>query len=177
MKYTTKEFDRYLLAFEKGNTIWMNNAVRLVTSRALWSELCEDISDYRKQSLVRKVLRYVAQTALRGTFEIDGLSVSQSFCEMKDGDPVSFGTLRKWSFWSYRLNQTINVEIVSDKDAFSVKVAKFYDNNHELLMETEIWQGCHWTEITGRVDLVQHFEDIRNAIRNPYELSDEEWGF
>lgn len=164
IKYTTEEFDKYLNSFNEGNVIWMNNAVGLVTSNALWSEVCADISNYRKQSLVRKVLRYVAQTAMRGTFEIDGLSVSAHFCEMRDGDPVSFGSATKWSFWSHRLNKKVFVEITEEEMGFSAYTAHFYDENKTSLMSVEIWPGCHWTMAYGRVDLVEYFEDTRHQL-------------
>lgn len=157
MKYTTEQFREMLNAFNENNTVMMNNAVCLVTSRGLWSELCADISDYHKQSLVRKVLRYVAQTALRGTMEIDGLSQSCNFHEMQDGESVSFGTDEKWSFHSHRTNSKVVVEVNGE-------TAKFYNEDHVLLMETEIWDGCHWYTATGRIDLMHYFDDVRNLL-------------
>ena len=157
MKYTTEQFREMLNAFNENNEVLMHNAVRLVTSRGLWSELCADISDYHKQSLVRKVLRYVAQTALKGTMEIDGLAQSCAFNEMQDGEPVSFGTDEKWSFYSHRLNSKVVVEVDGE-------TAKFYNENHVLLMVTKIWDGCHWYIATGRIDLMHYFDDTRNPL-------------
>lgn len=157
MKYTTEQFGEMLNAFNENNTIIMNNAVRLVTSNGLWSELCSDISDYHKQSLVRKVLRYVAQTALKGTMDIDSLSQSCSFHEMQNGEPVSFGTNEKWSFYSHRLNSKVIVKIDGN-------TAKFYDENNVLLMITNIWKSCHRYTATGRIDLMHYFNDTRNPI-------------
>ena len=44
------------------------------------------------------------------------------------------------------------------------KDAKFYDEDRNLLMEVEPWQGCHWTQSTGRIDLISHFDDTRNPL-------------
>lgn len=153
-RYSVEEFDRYLNSFNENNTALIFGAIRLVTSNGLWSELCSDISDYRKQSLVRKVLRYVAQTALKGTFEIDGLAVSTAFHAMENGYPVSFGTNTEWSFWSKILNQKINVEVDEDDE-----LVTFYDEYHNFLTDVKLWNGCHWTTMSGKVDLVQFFED------------------
>lgn len=157
MKYTTEQFREMLNSFNENNIVMMNNAVRLVTSNGLWSELCSDISDYHKQSLVRKVLRYVAQTALRGTMEIDGLAQSCAFHEMQNGKPISFGTNEKWSFYSHRLNSKVVVEINGE-------TAKFYNEDHVLLMITDIWENCHCYTATGRIDLMHYFDDTRNPI-------------
>ncbi len=148
-KYTTEEFDRFLDSFRENNVAVMHSAVRLITSNGLWSELCSEICNYRKQSLVRKVLRYVAETALQGTFEIDGLAQSCAFHDMRNGMPVSFGTNTEWSFT--HKGQKINVEIAND-------VATFYDTKHNTLKQVEIPSGCHWCCPTGKIDLIQMFE-------------------
>lgn len=162
-KITTEEFDSYLNSFNENNVSMIHSAIRMVTSGAIFLDYTSEISKYRKQLLIRKVLRYVAKTAINGTMEIDGLATSCSFHEMKDGDPVSFGTLTEWSFYSRRLNKTIYVEI--DASIKSTKqIARYYDKQHNLLMEVEIWTGCHFYQIPGRIDLIQHFEDNRNKI-------------
>ena len=158
MKYTVEEFDRYLNAFEEGNKTLMNNAVALLTSGAIWSELCENISKFRKQSLVRKVLRHVAKTALRGSFEIDGLSVSQKFCEMQDGYPVSFGTNNCWTFWSHRLNAKIEVSFVADQVVYT------NTESHRLVEQlSDVTNNSRFT-LEGKIDIVHHFEDPRTSI-------------
>jgi hypothetical protein len=138
--------------------------VRLVSENTLNTDYLSEIPSYMKTSLCRKVLRYVAKTALKGTMEIDGLASSCSFCAMENGHAVSFSSITKWSFFSHRLNKTITVEINQDEDSFSARVAKFYDEDRNLLMEVEPWQGCHWTQSTGRIDLISHFDDTRNPL-------------
>lgn len=155
---TTEEFDSYLNSFKENNVPMIHGAIRMVTG-CLDSDYLSEIDKYRKHSLIRKTLRYVAQTALKGTMEIDGLALSCSFHEMKDGDAVSFGDLLEWSFFSHRLKETIYVEI--DREG---KIARYYDSKHNLRMEINIWQGCHFYQSTGRIDLMHYFDDIRNSL-------------
>jgi hypothetical protein len=157
-KMTTEEFDNYLNSFKENNVPLIHGAVRIVTG-CLNSDYLSEIDKYRKQSLIRKVLRHVAQTALKGTMEIDGLALSCSFHEMKGGDAVSFGDLLEWSFFSHRLKETIYVEIDQEGE-----IARYYDNKHNLRMEINIWQGCHFYQSTGRIDLMHYFDDVRNPL-------------
>lgn len=150
-KITEEEFSKYLNAFSEGNTPLIHGAITLVTNDDLYSDRLSDIPRYMKASLIRKVLRYVAQTALKGTFEIDGLSVSCSFCEMSNGDPVSFGSVTEWSF--NHKGQLINVTIDSTGD-----VVYYYDKYSKELWHCDIPYGCHWTTIVGRIDIVRMFE-------------------
>lgn len=154
---TNQQFDELLLSFTEGNIPLIHNAITLVTSGLLWASMCEDIPNSHKKSLVRKVLRYVAQTALKGTFEIDSLSVSCSFHEMEDGDSVSFAEWNNWTFFSNRLNKTITVRMNNT-------TATYYDEDHKLLMKVELWGGLHKYRMTGRIDLKLYFEDTRNAV-------------
>ena len=150
-KITTEEFSKYLNAFSEGQTLLIHAAITLVTNDDLYSDRLSDIPRYMKSSLIRKVLRYVAKTALKGTFEIDGLSVSCAFCEMANGDPVSFGSTTEWSF--NHKGQLINVTIDSTGDS-----VYFYDKYSEELWHCEIPFGCHWTTAAGRADIVRIFE-------------------
>lgn len=152
---TNQQFDELLLSFTEGNIPLIHKAITVVTSGLIWT--CEDIPNPHKRSLVRKVLRYVAQTALKGTFEIDSLSVSCNFHEMEYGDPVSFAEWNNWTFFSNRLNKTINVRMDNT-------TVTYYDEDHKLLMKVELWPGLHRSRHTGRIDLKLHFEDIRNAV-------------
>lgn len=129
----------------------MLSAIRLVTSGAIVAYYTSEIDIYRKKSLIRKVLRYVAKTSLKGTFEIDGLSVSCAFCEMANGDPVSFGSTTEWSF--DHKGELINVTIDSTGD-----FVYYYNKYSEELWHCEIPFGCHWTTPEGRVTIVQMFE-------------------
>jgi len=158
-KMTKEEFDCYLNSFSENNVPMIHGAIRLVTGGAIFLDYTSEISKYRKQSLIRKVLRYVAQTAIKGTMEIDGLALSCSFHEMKDGEAVSFGDLLEWSFFSHRLKETIHVEI--DQEG---KVARYYDGKHNLRMKVNIWHGCHFYQSTGRIDIMHHFDDVRNPL-------------
>jgi hypothetical protein len=150
-KITEEEFSKYLNAFAEGNIALIHGAITLVTNDGLYSERLSDVPRYMKSSLIRKVLRYVAKTALKGTFEIDGLSVSCSFCEMANGDPVSFGSTTEWSF--DHKGQLINVTIDSTED-----VVYYYDKYSQELWHCDIPYGCHWTTLVGRIDIVKMFE-------------------
>lgn len=156
-KYTTEQFSEYLNAFNEGNKILQNSSISFLTSGAIWSDLCSDIPDYMKKSLVRKILRHVAKTALQGTFEIDGLSVSQSFCAMNSGFPESFGTWERWTFHSKRLNKQITITIDTDD------MVRYFDEDHILLMHAPLREIISAGDsISIKVDMVQHFEDARN---------------
>ena len=164
-KMTVDQFNTMLVDLESGkDTPHAHMGVRIVAGNSLGLDYLSEIPSYMKASLCRKVLRYIAKVALKGTMEIDGLSSSCGFCAMENGHAVSFGSITKWSFFSHRLNKTITVEINQDEDSFSARVAKFYDENRNLLMEVEPWQGCHWTLSTGRIDLISHFDDTRNPL-------------
>lgn len=154
---TNQQFDELLLSFTEGNIPLIHQAISVVTSGLIWTSMCEEIPNSHKRSLVRKVLRYVAQTALKGTFEIDSLSVSCNFHEMEYGDPVSFAEWNNWTFFSDRLNKTINVRM-------DHTTATYYDEDHKLLMKVELWPGLHRSRNTGRIDLKLYFEDTRNAV-------------
>ena len=150
-KITTEQFSQYLNAFAEGNASLIHGAITLVTNDDLYSDRLSDVPRYMKASLIRKVLRYVAKIALRGTFEIDGLSVACSFCEMSNGDPVSFGSVTEWSF-DYK-GELVNVTIDYTED-----VVYYYNKRFEELWHCDIPYGCHWTTIPGRVDIVRMFE-------------------
>ena len=154
---TTQQFEDLLFSFKENNKPLINNAITLVTSGLLWAPMCECIPNSYKKSLVRKVLRYVAQTALKGTFELDSLSVSCSFHEMVAGDPISFADCNNWTFFSDRLNKTIRVRMDNT-------TATYYDEDHNLLMKVTLWEGLHKYRSTGRTDLKLYFEDTRNAV-------------
>lgn len=151
-KVTTEEFSKYLNAFSEGQTPLIHAAIILVTNDDLYSDRLSDIPRYMKASLARKVLRYVSKTALKGTFEIDGLSVSCAFCEMYNGYPVSFGSTTEWSF--DHKGQLINVTIDSTGD-----FVYFYDKYSEELWHCEIPFGCNWITPEGRADIVRMFEN------------------
>ena len=150
-KITTEEFSKYLNAFSEGQTPLIHAAITLVTNDDLYSDRLSDIPRYMKSSLIRKVLRYVAKTALKGTFEIDCLSVSCAFCEMANGNPVSFGSTTEWSF--NHKGQLINVTIDSTGDS-----VYFYDKYSEELWHCEIPFGYHWATAAGRANIVRIFE-------------------
>ena len=158
-KITKEEFNSYLNSFSENNVPMIHGAIRVLTSGAIFSDYTSEIDEYHKKSLIRKVLRYVANTALKGTMEIDGLALSCSFHEMKDGEVVSFGDSLEWSFFSHRLKETINVEIDAEN-----KIVRYYDSKHNLRMTEDIWQGCHYYQPTGRIDLMNYFDDIRNPL-------------
>lgn len=141
-KMTKEEFSNYINAFAENQISLINSAISLVASADLYSDIMSDIPKYMKASLTRKVLRYVAKTALKGTFEIDGLSVSCSFCEMHDGDPVSFGSTTEWSF--DHKGELINV-INSEENIV------YYDKHFKELYHCKISNAT-------KFDIVQTFE-------------------
>jgi hypothetical protein len=164
-KMTVDQFNAILVDLEQmKDSPAAHMGVRLVAGNDLDLDYLSEIPSYMKASLCRKVLRYVAKTALKGTMEIDGLASSCGFCAMENGHAVSFGSLTEWSFYSRRLNKTITVEINQDKDSFSARIVRFYDKERSLLMEVEPWTGCHWTQVTGRIDLMGYFDDTRNPL-------------
>lgn len=160
-KMTVDQFNAILIDLEQmKDSPAAHMGVSIVAGyTALDMDYMSEIPSYMKASLCRKVLRYVAKTALKGTMEIDGLASSCSFCAMENGHAVSFGSNTEWSFYSHRAHRTIKVEICYDENQ-----AKFYDLDGKLWMEVELWQGCHWTISTGRIDLMHYFDDIRNKL-------------
>lgn len=118
---------------------------------ALDMDYMSEIPSYMKASLCRKVLRYVAKTALKGTMEIDGLASSCGFCAMENGHAVSFGSNVEWSF--NHKGELINVTIDSKG-----KEVYYYDKYSKELYHCEIPYGVHWTQVTGRIDLIGIFE-------------------
>jgi len=166
-KMTVDQFNAILVDLEQmKDSPTAHMGVSIVAGyTALNIDYMSEIPSYMKASLCRKVLRYVAKTALKGTMEIDGLASSCSFYAMENGHAVSFGSLTEWSFFSHRLKKTITVEINQDENSFSTRVVRFYDKERNLLMEVEPWTGCHWTQSTGRIDLMGYFDDTRNPLR------------
>lgn len=153
-KMSVEQFKEILNAFYTKNTSKMHMGVRLVSENMLHMEYLSDIPEYYKTSLCRKVLRYVAETALKGTFEIDGLASSCSFCEMENGDPKSFASNVEWSF-DYN-GELINVTIdPSGKEVY------YYDKYSKEIWHTNIPYGVHWTQVTGKIDIISMFEDFK----------------
>lgn len=158
-KMTKEEFTELLNSFQSGgSTILKHMAVRMVTSNSMYNGYLEDIPDYMKKSLMRKVLRFVAETSLKGTFEIDGLSTSCAFYAMEDGYPVSFGSNTEWSFYSNVLGKTIYVEVKNNK-------ARYYNEEHLCLGTMDV-SNVHINTISGKVDIVKDFERSMQTIKN-----------
>ena len=156
---TKEEFTELLNSFQSGgSTILKHMAVRMVTSNSMYNGYLEDIPDYMKKSLMRKVLRFVAETSLKGTFEIDGLASSCAFCAMEDGYPVSFGSNTQWSFYSNVLKKTIYVEVKDNK-------AKYYNEEHLCLGTMDV-SNVHTTLNSGKFDIVLNFETTMRVIKN-----------
>lgn len=150
-KMLMKQFNEILVALESGKDIAKAHmGVRLVAGDDLSCDYLSEIPHYAKSSLCRKVLRYVAKTALKGTFELDGLA-SGTFCAMENGDAVSFGSNVEWSF--DHKGDLINV-MINGKEVY------YYDKYFKEIWHTEIPYGVHWTLSAGRFDLVRMFEDF-----------------
>lgn len=141
-KMTKEEFSNYINAFSGNQISLINSAISLVASAELCSDRLSDIPKYMKSSLTRKVLRYVAKTAIKGTFEIDGLATSCSFCEMSNGEPVSFGSTTEWSF--NHKGELINV-INSEENIV------YYDKHFKELYHCKISNAT-------KFDIVRTFE-------------------
>lgn len=151
-KMTKEEFNKYLNSFAENQISLINAAISLVASAELCSDRLSDIPKYMKSSLTRKVLRYVAKTAIKGTFEIDGLATSCSFCEMLDGDPVSFSSSS--SEWSFdHKGQLINVIINSEEN-----IVYYYDKHFK-----ELWH-CEIPNKGTKFDIVQIFEQYWDLV-------------
>ena len=152
-KMSMEQFNEILIALESGkNVAKAHMGVRLVAGDDLSLDYLSEIPHYAKASLCRKVLRYVAKTALSGTFELDGLA-SGTFCAMENGHAVSFASNMEWSFNHKR--ELINVKIDSKE-----KNVYYYNKYFEEIWHTEIPYGVHWTTTPGKVDLVRMFEDF-----------------
>ena len=151
-KMTVDQFNAILIDLESGeDTPRTHMGVRMVSENTLDIDYLSEIPEYMKTSLCRKVLRYVAKTALKGTMEIDGLASSCSFCAMENGHAVSFGSNVEWSF--NHKGELINVTIDSKG-----KKVYYYDKYFKELYHCEIPYGVHWTQVTGRIDLIGIFE-------------------
>lgn len=147
-KITLEQFNDMLNSFSENNKPLINMAVYAVSNDRLNDEVYSEISHYLKASLCRKVCRYIAQTALKGTFEIDGLQVSTSFAEMKNGNPVLFSCPEDFTF-DHNGTQ-IRVIVTSNKVA--------YICNDDILHMTDKPSNWHYTQ-EAMFDLVQNFEN------------------
>lgn len=152
-KMSKEQFNEILIALESDeNVAKAHMGVRLVAGDDLSLDYLSEIPHYMKASLCRKVLRYVAKTALKGTFDLDGLAYG-TFCTMENGHSVSFASHVEWSF--DHKGELINVAI--DCDGKSVY---YYDKYSREIWHCEIPYGCHWTQTSGKVDIVRMFEDF-----------------
>lgn len=88
-KITIEEFNEVLNSFSTENKEIQIKGVQMVTS-GLFSTKFSDIPDYYKKSLIRKVLRCVAKTALTNIEELNNLAYQGAFYEMKNGEQVLF---------------------------------------------------------------------------------------
>ena len=152
-KMTIEQFDEILVGLNEGNQPKIMVAISMIAEGTLDSDYLSEIPRYMKASLGRKVLRYIAKVALSGTFEIDGLAASVPFCEMRDGNPVSFASNVEWSF--DHTGQLVNVTINSKGDE-----VYYYDRYSKEIWHCEIPYGCHWMEPSGKADIVRMFEDF-----------------
>ena len=154
-KMPKEQFSKILNSFNSGNLAFIHMGVRLVAQNGLNLDYLSEIPDYMKRSLCRKVLRYVAKTALSGTFDIDGLASSCNFCEFENGDSKSFGSNIEWSF-NYK-GQLINVTI--DPNG---KEVYYYDKYSKEIWHTDMPPyGLHWMTTPGKVDIIRMFEDFK----------------
>lgn len=150
---TVKQFDEILVGLNEGNQPKVIMAISMIAEGTLSSDYLSEIPRYMKASLGRKVLRHIAKVALSGTFEIDGLAASIPFCQMKNGNPVSFSSNIEWSF--DHKGELINVII-----DFKEHEVYYYDKYFKEIWHCEIPYGCHWTEPSGKTDIVSMFEDF-----------------
>ena len=150
---TIEQFNDILVGLNEGNQAKTLQAIGIIAEGTLGSDYLSEIPRYMKASLGRKVLRHIAKVALSGTFEIDGLAASVPFCQMRNGDPVSFASDFEWSF--NHKGEFINVTIDSKKDE-----VYYYDKYSKEIWHCEIPYGCHWTEPSGKADIVRMFEDF-----------------
>lgn len=88
-KTTIEEFNEILNSFNTENKELQIKGVQMVAS-GLFSPEFSGIPDYCKKSLIRKVLRYVAKTALSNVDELNNLAYQGTFYEMQNGEQVLF---------------------------------------------------------------------------------------
>lgn len=154
-KISEERINEMLNAFTNDDRITCNEVVNCFVSGALWtSEYFSEVPVYKKKSLARKAARYIAQTALKGSFEADGLAQSCSFVEMEDGNPVSFGKASDWSFTSESAGK---VRVLVFKDSVG-----YYNPNGDTLLKVSVPYGCDPYNLQGRVELVKLFEEKFN---------------
>ena len=159
---TESEFDKLLESFsENGNLLLRMKAVQLATSKSLWNNDTSQIKQYKKQSLIRKALRFVATVAVSGTYDVDAMSRYCSFNDFKDGNAVSFGEDKKWSFYSSTLKRTIYVNILGNK-------ARYYDDKHRLYGSFDV-KNIRWNKEWGRQEIVSEFESTMKKIISAQE--------
>lgn len=157
-KMSIEQFNEILIGLEEGNPVKATMAISMIAEGTLDSDYLSEIPMYMKASLGRKVLRHVIKVALSGTFDIDGLAASVPFCQVRDGNPVSFASNVEWSF-NYK-GQLINVTIDSKGDE-----VYYYDKYSKEIWHCEIPQGCHWTEPSGKADIVKMFENFQSTSK------------
>ena len=150
---TIEQFDEILVGLNEGNAVKTLQAISMIAEGTLGLDYLSEIPMYMKASLGRKVLRHIAKVALSGSFEIDGLAASVPFCQVRDGNPVSFASNMEWSF--DHKGQLINVTIDSKGEE-----VYYYDKYFKEIWHCDIPYGCHWTEPSGKIDIVRMFEDF-----------------
>lgn len=154
-KISEERINEMLNAFTNGDQVTCNEVVNCFVSGALWlSKYFSEVPMYKKHSIARKAARYIAQTALKGSFEVDGLAASCSFCEMEAGYPKTLGDPKCFTFQSKGNKITCILEDTDNKQS-----AVFTDHNGFVQKVLKLDRIYHTS--VDRVDLVHMFEDPR----------------
>lgn len=93
-KMTEEEFNKILNSYNTEDEELQIEGILLVTTK-LNSSYLSDIPNYYKNSLIRKVLRYVAKTAMSDIDKLNKIAYLGAFYEMKDGEQVLFKKYEK----------------------------------------------------------------------------------
>lgn len=154
-KISEERINEMLNAFTNGDKVTCNEVVNCFVCGALWlSKYFSEVPMYKKHSLARKAARYIAQTALKGSFEVDALAASCDFCEMEAGYPKTLGDPKCFTFQSKGNKITCILEDTDDKQS-----AVFTDHNGFVQKVLALDRIYHTS--VDRVDLVHMFEDPR----------------
>lgn len=154
-RISEERINEMLNAFTNGDQITCNEVVNCFVNGVLWtSKYFSEVPMFKKHSLARKAARYIAQTALKGSFEVDGLAASCGFCEMEVGYPKTLGDPKHFTFQSKGNKVTCVL-----KDKGHEQSAVFMDHNGSIQKVLHLDRIYH-TSI-DRIDLVNMFEDSR----------------
>jgi len=129
-----------------GHPGYITMAINALILNQFNSDYWKDIPTSMKSELVKKVLQYIASTALRGTIEIDGLARSCKFTDTPYSDPYNF---------TFTLNE--NQQQIRVKAVPKAGLVHYYDANagYEICnMPLDSYEGS----LDEQIELIRSFE-------------------